>query len=53
MYEPFRSVHESRKRRRLIRPRPPSSQSITGSAYSCTDAVKITTWYQEATLRRK
>lgn len=30
-------------------PRPPSSQSITGSAYSCIDAVKMTSVYHEET----
>ena len=40
-YEPLRSVHESRNSRPLIRPCPPSSQLITGSAYSLIDAVNI------------
>jgi len=39
----------SRKNRPAINPLPWSSQSMTGSAYSCTEAVKMTTWYHVAT----
>lgn len=34
------------------RPSPPSSQSITGSAYSGSDAVKMTTVYHDDTCSR-
>jgi hypothetical protein len=32
-------------------PRPPSSQSMTGSAYSCIEAVKMTRVYQPETCQ--
>ena len=40
----------SRKKRLPMMPRPASNQSITGSAYSCIDAVKITRVYQAETF---
>jgi hypothetical protein len=42
-------VQDSRKRRVLIMLRPWSSQSITGSAYSCIEAVNMTTVYHDET----
>ena len=39
----------SLKNRRLSMPCPASSQSMTGSAYSCIEAVKITIVYQADT----
>src|ERR1700761_3217878 len=41
----------SRKNRRLMTPLPASNQSITGSAYSCIEAVKTTSVYQVDPLR--
>ena len=41
----------SRKSRFANMPRPPSSQSMTGSAYSCIEAVKMTSVYQLETWR--
>jgi hypothetical protein len=43
-------AHTSRKNRRPRMPCPASSQSMTGSAYSCIEAVKITSVYQADTL---
>lgn len=42
-------VHTSRKNRRPRIPRPASNQSMTGSAYSCIEAVKMTRVYQADT----
>lgn len=42
-------VQDSRNKRPLIMPLPASSQSMTGSAYSRSEAVKMMTVYQEET----